>query len=654
MSQLLSAPNSPFNSAQIGKAISGDLGHFTSPFLDLASLAMPEQNKNALEWCEYIWNQNETYNQAQNRKISYFLTDIEVSAADYREQLGNDERRKMETFLTDTLGIMEFCQRAATDRECYGNAFISMMVPFKRFLVCPQCHTQFPLKVVYEGREDFNFQWQLPHFTATCPAACSTGSGFRGNWLVNDMPEDLETSLKLKLWSPHEIEILHDLYSDDTAYIWRIPEDYKKQVRTGHLYHLERASLQVIKAIQSNNLFLFNPGVLHHMRVPVVSGRRSRGWGFSPILTNFRQIWYVQVLRRYNEAIGLDYIIPFRLITPELRGSTSSVGQGATSDPLKTLNMGNFSQSVMQMVKRRRRDPAGWNFLPFPVKYQALGGDAQQLAPHELLDQAYDIMLNGAGTFSELYRGTMQLQAAPVSLRLYEAANQHIVHDMNNLVQWAADQAAQVLSWETVTAKLRRVTHADDFNKQMAQLQLMMGQAISQTTGLRAIGLTWDDEQRQIAEEARRQAELQAEIQEEMEQAAIGEQLAKGQGDPMMAAAGGAAGGMPPGGAAGGDPAAGGAAPADPAQQAMQPVTGMIQSSGVPQSMDDMMAQAESLATQLLALPESQKDSELRLLKQKNEVLHSLTKAKMDEMRNRAQTAGGAMLLGQQGAMPAA
>jgi len=29
-----------------------------------------------------------------------------------------------------------------------------------------------------------------------------------------------------------------------------------------------------------------------------------------------KQAWYLQVLQRYNEAIALDYIIPFRVISP--------------------------------------------------------------------------------------------------------------------------------------------------------------------------------------------------------------------------------------------------------------------------------------------------------------------------------------------------
>lgn len=590
--------------------------------------------------CEYIWQQNGTYRQAQDRKISYFLTDIDVGARDADKQLGDDEKEKWTTFLEETLGILDIIKEMDLNRETYGNAFASMIVPFRRLLVCPTCYSQFPLREVMDNGV-FKFKWDNFEFKALCPQ-CS----FRGTWIVNDQPDDLEKRLKIKIWSPKEIEIINDLYTGDCAYVWRIPEDYKRQIRSGRPYYLERVSLQVLKAIKNNQLFQFNPEVLFHMKEPTLAGIRNHGWGISRILTLFRDIWHVQVLRRYNESIALDYVIPFRLITPEARsgGGGSALAEGAMTDPLQSMNMGNFRSQVMRMIRQRRRDPASWHTLPFPVKYQALGGDANALATPDLLNQAVETMLNASGTPMELYRGTMQLQAAPVSLRLFEATNYHLVHDNNCFLRWAVNQISQILSWEMVTARMRRVTHADDFNKQMAQLQLMMGQAISQGTGLRAIGLDWEDEQRRIAEEARRQAELQARVQEEMEQDAFGEQIAKGQ-MPGMAGPGGGA--MPPGAA----PAAGAAA-GDPAAQAAGPVTGMIQSGSVPQSLDDLMAQADSLAQELLMLPESQKDSELRALSQKNEALHSMVKTKIEKLRQKARTAGGAMLLGQQGAAP--
>lgn len=78
----------------------------------------------------------------------------------------------------------------------------------------------------------------------------------------------------------------------------------------------------------------------------------------------------------------------------------------------------------------------------------------------------------------------------------------------------------------------------------------------------------------------------------------------------------------------------------------------MLLSGNVPQTPQDMLATAESIAQQLLAYPESQKRQELLALRQKNEVLHALVRQRMDMLRNRARTAGAAMLLGQPGAAP--
>jgi hypothetical protein len=60
-----------------------------------------------------------------------------------------------------------------------------------------------------------------------------------------------------------------------------------------------------------------------------------------------------------------------------------------------------------------------------------------------------------------------------------------------------------------------------------------------------------------------------------------------------------------------------------------------------------MLTQAESLAQQLLGLQESQKDSELRALKQKNPVLHDLVIAALKRIRSRYSSQGKSMLMQQ-------
>jgi hypothetical protein len=598
---------------------------------------MPTDNKTALKWCEHIFMSNETLRMAVERIISYFLTDLEIGAISKRKALGEDVKDKWYTLLHNQLGILPQLQAIDRDLFCYGNAFVSIMVPFKRLLMCKGCkQAVFALKEVYEN-PIFNFAFNDYSFHATCPK-CS----YRGSWLVKDEPDNRPDRLIIKRWSVHDMQILHNPITEEKDYFLRIHGTYKSELKGTKppLFHLERTSLEMLKAIKHNMLFRFEPNTIYHMSEPTLSGLFSRGWGISRLITTFRQAWYVQVLRRYNEAIALDYVIPFRVITPAERGGSSA----ASRDILLSANAGDFMSQVRKMIRVRRQNPATWFTLPFPVDYKVLGGDASQLAPRDLLDQGLETLLNGIGTPVELYKGSLQLQAAPVAMRLFEATWYHLVHSNNECLRWIVDRVASILSWEKVSIKHQRVQHADDMQRHMALLQLMMGGTISQTTGLRALGLDFMDELRQLQEEARGQQRQQENMQEEMETETFGKQVAQG-------ALPGAQPGAPPGGQ-GGQPAA---APmpgqqVDPntGQPVAGPVTSMVQNNFMPQTPDDMLAQAQSLAQQLLGLPESQKDSELRMLKQKNEVLHSLVKAQLDKIRGQARSQGGAAMLSQQ------
>ncbi len=533
-------------------------------------------------------------------------------------------------------------ENAVLSANCYGNSFASMLVPIKRFLGCPKCGSNWPLDVVFDNKV-FAFQFNIPDFLATCPT-CKVASGHRGAFHVNDKPDDEEKKLKIKIWNPHEIELLHDPLTNDVHYLWRIPEDYKRLVRQGNLFHLERVSKGVLKAIHRNTVFRFFPDTVFHMKEPTLGGILNRGWGIPRIITNFRQIFYVQVLRRMNEAIAMDYVIPTRLITPGTRQGTQAAG-GQTIDPLATFYGADFRNAVKRMWKERRRDPAGIQILPYPVNYQVLGAEANQLAPRELLDQGTELLLNDAGTPVDLYKGSLQLQTAPVALRLFEATWQHLVHDVNAFIRWTVEQVSQILSWETVEAGLKRVTIADDLQKQMALLQLMASQLVSGTTALAPLDVDWQQEQNQIAEEARESAEIQARTQEEMQESGYAQQMAKGQmggqqgGDPSQGGGQGGQGGGQGGGGGGQGPSAAGAMQTPFAGPVSQYISSM--SPNVPQTPQDMQAVAESIATDLSALPAGIQNSELRKLKQANEVLHDLVKARLDSMRSQVKSQAG-------------
>ena len=73
------------------------------------------------------------------------------------------------------------------------------------------------------------------------------------------------------------------------------------------------------------------------------------------------------------------------------------------------------------------------------------------------------------------------------------------------------------------------------------------------------------------------------------------------------------------------------------------PVTAYLASTGpnVPQTPSDMLAVADGIAQQLMGLPETMKDSELRRLSQANPVLHSIVKKRMEQMREESRRSAG-------------
>ena len=627
----------------IGKNWSLNRGEepFPDPFMDYASTVMPENIRDALRFCEFTFHANSMIREAARRIISYFITEIEVQGVNGKN-LGEDEKQKYLSFLNDSIKVKQLLHSIGLDFLCYGNSFTSLVLPFRRYLSCPKCYFDVPLQEVMRNPV-FGFQWKIPEFIAKCP---NPKCKYSGKWNRVDRRLTDEKQITIKRWSPYEMEIRYDLITDNRDYIWRIPEDYRLQIRRGDPQVLPMVPWEVVEAVNANGYLLFDKEVVFHMYEPTLAGVRSRGWGISRTLVNFRQVWYCQVLHRYNEAIALDYVIPFRVLTPAPQSSSNP----EAGDPLMNMDLGGFAGEVRAMLRKRRRDPAGWNFLSHPIQYQMLGGEANKLAPTELLDQGLSTLLNGFGMPAELYRGTLSLQAMLPAIRLFQSSWTYLTHFMNDFLNFVVSRAADSMGWEAATARLLPPTITDDMNNIMAKLQLMQGQQISQTTALRGMGLNFKEETRQIMEEQRFTQEEQAKIQEEMDTASVMDQMATPpqQGQP----------GMPPGqpGAAPAQPGAapGGATPpnqppAGPADAAAQQMA-MLSTTQPNQKItpQELQAKAEAMASQLLAMDEAQRQSEMTKLKSKDPTIHAAVKQTIENIRQQARTAGGQAMMKQQ------
>jgi len=616
----------------VGKA------YFPDPWCDYASLEMPKSLSDVLQWCEFIWLTNGTFRMASERVVRYFLTSLEVS------EVSDEEAQKYVDYLMHELKVMDKLAVLGDDFMCYGNSFSSVFVPFDRFLRCPKCLLERPI-------EQVNFQFTKDYeFGAKCPAC-----GYEGNFVRRDRRASVDDDVRLIRWSPHQISLQYNPISHDVEYRYRIPEHLKKRVKEGDSFYLRTTPWEMIECIRDDKLFRFNKEFIYHMREETLAGVNSVGWGIPRLISNFKQAYYIQVLKRYNEALAMDYIVPFRVITPQ-------GGNSAAGDPLIHSNLGVNKGHIQKMLTEHRRDPASYHFLPFPIDYRALGGEGTQLTNYQLIESANDELLNATGIPAEMYRGTLSVQAAPTSLRMFQQTWPHLVSAFTGWLNWLAFQLMRIKSWEPARVGLQPVTMADDLEKKNILLQLAAGQQISNQTAMAPFGIDYRKEitrvldEQQFMEEKLKDAERQmlkrqkmdealatAEQQEAADQMAQqGAMIDPATGQPMspeaaaqMAAqtggtapmggapapvGGGVAGGGLGGGLGGGSLASG------------------LGSATTPQ---EMMVQAEQIAAQLLQMPYEARKSEMLKIKRSDEALHALVKSKMETIRQQTNQAAG-------------
>jgi len=157
---------------------------------------------------------------------------------------------------------MNMEKRASKEDE----GFFSILHGFNRYLICSKCGWEAPLWCVFNNPL-YSFSWSGFEFHAKCPR-CKT----EGVWRHSDRKND---KVRVKRWNPQEIEVLLDQYTNTTRYIWKIPEDIRRYIREGKLFHLERANWEIIQAVKHNNHFMFDKDVVRQGSRPSLNERMN-------------------------------------------------------------------------------------------------------------------------------------------------------------------------------------------------------------------------------------------------------------------------------------------------------------------------------------------------------------------------------------------
>ena len=572
-----------------GISLSG-VNKFPNPWFDIASEYVPRDITTILEWCEYIMMTHGTYRSAAKRVVRYFLTELVLEGEDEKE------KDKYEKFLNDELHIMQRLADIGDDFMTYGNVFISIYFPFDRWLICPECHTGYHVETL-----EYNFSAKDGSFTGQC-LKCENQVTYKRE----DRRSPETSKVKIIRWNPKMMKMRVHPISGTIEYYLELEQNFVEKLRQGDKFFLNQTPWSMVEACVIHRqkgepvLFKFRHDVVYHMKDSTLAGIPIKGWAIPPIMPNFKLAYYIQMLRRYDEAICLDFIMPFRVISP------SSQGSPAGQDPLSSMSMGNFIGHMKNMVDNKRKYMTDIQISPFPLEYQMLGGEAKELAPKDNIAQATDELLNAMGFPAELYKGSLSIQAFPVALRLFEKTWGNLVEGNNDFIAWMLKRVSRHFMWGEVTGELRSVTLADDIERKSLMFQAAAGQDISKSTAYKPLNIDYVDEQKRVIKEQETIQKLQQEAMER-QQAMQGQGQTEGQSQ---------------------DPNA-------PIQPGATP--------------GDVYEQGKQLAQQLLfQTPPTMRRGELMKIKQTNPTLHAIVNQEMDNIRGSMASQGQAMMMQQQ------
>lgn len=563
-------------------------GVFPSPFMDAASAYLPTTLPEMLDIAEYAWLTFGPFRETVKRIVSYFITEIRLDGGAESEREEADE-------LLKTIGIMRIIKTLGLNYCVYGTAFLSLHIPIIRSLRCQGCHAEY---VAQYYRYELKSGRDGPELHAKC-AKC----GYGGRFDRIDRHDPDVTRLRPIHWNPRRIYMRPHPVTGEREVYWRVDPLLVREVKAGARFYTNSMPWSMIEACFTRDAwYKFNPDEIYIMSDPALAGLDMHAWSVPMIVPNIKTLFYIQLLRRADEALAMDFIMPFRILHPE-----GSAGGGTGLDALQMIGGERFVSQMRGMVQQRKRDPTSVQISPVPVGYQTLGGEAKALAPKDSLAFAMDEFLNGCGFPAQLFQGTLEFQAQPGAHRVFEQTWSALPDHNSGAADWIVRKLCRRYGYGDMSGSMEKVTRVDDLERKMVFMQGAAAGDISKGTAWKALGYDYLNEQEKVVAEQQAIMRLQQEAEEELAAA-----QSSGQAAPADAAAVGP--GATPG---------------------------------------DLMSQAQETAQQLVTqVPENMRRGELAKIRAANPTLHALVLQKMDEVRRDMARQGQAMIMGQMAGQP--
>ena len=462
MQGLATGPGSSLRFASTRGRIQGSSSaglNYPSPFFDVAHTYLPVTIKAMLRWCRYYFLTNPLLNAAVCKLSEYPVTDIII------EHESPELVRKWTEYFHEHLRYRSFQVETGLDYHCYGNSFPAVTYEMVKYLKCRNCgFNEAALRIKN------NWLFTSNEFRLTCPRCGHVGDAE----VYQQFPKNA-SGVRLLRWNPEDIEIEFNPISGRYTYYYTIPPSIRNDITVGRKDVVADIPQIFIQAVKENKGIIFSPDKLFHLKRPSLA-TIDRGWGIPLLMPVLKDAFYLQTMKKAQEAILLEHIVPLRAIFPQ--------AASGTSDPFTTINLVEWREHVANEIARWRYDPNYIPIFPLPIGQQTIGGDGKSLLLTGEIQQWSEQMCVGMGVPREFLFGGLSYAGTNVSMRMLENAFIGYIMRQRQLAQWVMQEVSTFLGWPMAKIRFKPFKMADDLQRKALLLQVNQAGKLSDTSFL--------------------------------------------------------------------------------------------------------------------------------------------------------------------------
>ena len=422
---------------------------YPAPFFDPIAMQTVADPKILIQWSRFFYDWHPIVHAAINKMVAYPITDFVFDTKDKQTRANYEQAFK-------DLGIRDKMIRAGLDYFVCCNTYMSIIMPFKRMLECPNCGYS-------ESADISELKASISRLKIKCRKCNSEVEPIVSDANTQDLKQ-----MKIVLWNPMNMQVEYDEVMDTSDYYYSLPNSVKTSILKGERKYIAKYPMYFIKAAHEKKLIKFYNDKVLHIKRETHSASYNKGVGQPLTTAALKPLFHLLILMRAQDALAIDQILPWTVFSPAPGGGT---------DPAGDMDLGGWQSQVKREYDEWKRNPLRKSFMPIPINTQIIGAQGKSLMLTPEMDAITNQILAGMGVPSEFVFGGLQWTGASVSLRMLENQFINFRTMMQQIIDWSVEQISTYFGYPPIKVTMQDFKMADD----VAQKQLIIGLAQNNT-----------------------------------------------------------------------------------------------------------------------------------------------------------------------------